>query len=160
MNDRKDRNCNKSKDWIKEVIKRDNFKCQKCGTDKKLVAHHIVGWHESIELRFDIKNGLTLCRSCHMEHHYLLQDKGFKKGFSPWNKGLTGIKVGTKKGVKFTEEHKKKLSDAKIGRKLSIEHKEKLKKAKTKEALEKNKLRFKGRSWIIDPETGKRKWVI
>jgi hypothetical protein len=95
-----------------------------------------------------------------MKHHYSLQDKGFKKGFIPWNKGLTGIKVGVEKGTKFTNEHKKKLSEAKIGIKLSQEHKEKLKKAKTKKYLEENRLRFKGSSWIIDQETGKRKWVI
>lgn len=86
-------------------------------------------------------------------------NKGFRKGVIPWNKGLKGISVGTKKGTKFTDEHCKKLSDAKTGRKLSDEHKESLKKAKTKEVLEENRLRYKGHSWTIDPETGKRKWM-
>lgn len=156
---RVDRNCSKSKKWIKDILERDGYKCQQCGKDTGLVAHHIVEWKESIELRFDINNGITLCRSCHMKHHYKLHDKGFKKGIAPWNKGLKGISSGTKKGTKFTQEHKEKLSIAKIGKKLSEEHKEKLKKAKTPKAIEENRLRYKGRSWFTCPETGKRKWT-
>jgi hypothetical protein len=159
MIDRTDRNCRQSKDWIKEVLIRDGYKCQECASEYKLVAHHIVEWDDNKELRFDIKNGLTLCRSCHMKHHYSLHEKGFKKGTIPWNKGLKGLEIGTKKGAKFSADHKKKLSEAKIGKKLSEAHKESLKKAKTEEALKENRLRFKGRSWTIDPETGKRKWT-
>jgi 5-methylcytosine-specific restriction endonuclease McrA len=59
MNDRTDRNCNKSKEWIKEVIERDNYKCQKCGTDKKLVAHHIIEWDKNIDLRINFVQKLS-----------------------------------------------------------------------------------------------------
>lgn len=159
MKDRTDRNCSKSKIWIKEVLNRDGNKCQNCQTEKSLVAHHIIGWYENKELRFDINNGLTLCRSCHMKHHEVLKDKGFKKGLVPWNKGMKGIGTGMKKGIKFTDEHKKKLSDAKKGKHLSEEHKISLKNCKTEKSIEENKLRFKGRSWIINSETGKRQWT-
>ena len=94
-----------------------------------------------------------------MKHHYSLQDKGFKKGFTPWNKGLSGISTGMPKGSKFTDEHKEKLRQAKINKPLSESHKLKLKEAKTPKNIEENKLRFKGRSWTIDQETGKRKWT-
>lgn len=39
----------------------------------------------------------------------------FRKGQIPWNKGLKGIKIGPQKGVKFTQEHKEKISKARIG---------------------------------------------
>lgn len=37
----------------------------------------------------------------------------FKKGFTPWNKGLKGLKIGTPKGTKFSQEHRQKLSETK-----------------------------------------------
>ena len=37
----------------------------------------------------------------------------FKKGQTPWNKGMNGLKIGTRKGDKFSDLHKEKLSLAK-----------------------------------------------
>ncbi len=64
-----------------------------------------------------------------------------------------------KKGKKFSKEHKAKLSKARIGIKLSDSHKLALKNAKTDKIIQENKIRLKGKKWIIDPDTGKRKWI-
>ncbi len=58
--------------WRNEVWKRDYWKCRIC--EKKclkgnIVAHHIKEFANYPELRFCIENGLTLCRSCHIEVH-------------------------------------------------------------------------------------------
>lgn len=140
----------KHKQWRRLILERDNNKCQICASDENLVAHHIIEWDDNIELRFDLSNGQTLCRGCHMRHHK--NSKGHEQ--IPWNKGLkTGI-GGTKKGTKFTEEHKEKLSAAKKGKpswNVGIPMRE-----ETKDIFRK---RIKGKSWIVDPDTGKRKWV-
>jgi hypothetical protein len=72
---------------------------------------------------------------------------GRKTGYSYWT------------GKKFSDEHKEKLRQAKLGKKLTEEHKLKIAKNRTPENIEKNRLRFKGGEWIIDSQTGKRKWV-
>jgi hypothetical protein len=52
--------------WRKEVFNRDNFTCQKCKQKSgKIEAHHIKRWSEYPDLRFDINNGITLCKTCH-----------------------------------------------------------------------------------------------
>jgi len=51
------------------VLKRDGYKCVKCGSDKSLHCHHLEGirW-EPIESA-DIDKCITLCKSCHIEVH-------------------------------------------------------------------------------------------
>lgn len=140
--------------WRIAVQERDKFKCQQCQVKENLIAHHIVPWNDSIELRYEVSNGLTLCRSCHMKHHYENAKKRFKKGFIPWNKGSKGLSAGMPKGIKFTEEHKEKLKKAKVGYvswNKGIPMKE-----STKEIFRK---KFKGKKWKIDSETGKRIWI-
>lgn len=53
--------------WRKSVFKRDNYICQCCGDDKggNLQAHHIENFRDNEDLRFDIENGITLCKNCH-----------------------------------------------------------------------------------------------
>lgn len=57
--------------WRKLVYKRDEFTCQVCGdnTGSNLVAHHILNYSEHKELRTDVDNGVTLCKSCHVKFH-------------------------------------------------------------------------------------------
>lgn len=67
---RRERNSTKHKDWSLSVLAKDRWTCQKCGyRGRELVAHHIKKWSENKSLRFDINNGMTLCRSCHCEIH-------------------------------------------------------------------------------------------
>lgn len=56
--------------WRKAVFSRDAFTCQMCGQHGgELNAHHIKPWAIYIENRFDVSNGITLCRTCHKKLH-------------------------------------------------------------------------------------------
>ena len=84
-------------EWRDAVKEKDNWKCQHCGCEekKKLHAHHIIAWNVDESKRFDIENGMTLCKHCHAKEE-TKHKKGksfsikteFKKGMTPWNKGI------------------------------------------------------------------------
>ncbi len=62
----KERKWRKYGDWRKAVFERDNYTCQKCGKRGcKLSADHIKMWCLYPELRYEVKNGQTLCEECH-----------------------------------------------------------------------------------------------
>lgn len=67
---KKARNSSEYKDWKRSVFERDNYTCQLCGSKKDLQAHHKLDFVEFPDKRFDVDNGLTLCRSCHNKIHY------------------------------------------------------------------------------------------
>jgi len=57
-------------DWRKKVYKRDNWTCNVClEKQKNPVAHHIKSFKDYVEERFDVDNGITLCRACHIDIH-------------------------------------------------------------------------------------------
>lgn len=58
--------------WRRQVYKRDNFTCQwpGCNQTKRLNAHHIKKWSDYPALRFEEKNGITLCYN----HHKLIKN--------------------------------------------------------------------------------------
>jgi len=65
------------KEWRKKVYRRDRRRCRMpgCRSRFKIQAHHIKKWSEAATLRFDVDNGITLCKSCHdsingLESHY------------------------------------------------------------------------------------------
>lgn len=67
--DQHDRSSQRYKDWRLAVFARDGFICQKCGSRKNIQAHHIKAWKSNKELRYEVNNGITLCRRCHLEAH-------------------------------------------------------------------------------------------
>lgn len=54
-------------EWRRQVWARDNFKCLMKDSDcnGSIEAHHILRWIEYPELRYDVKNGITLCHKHH-----------------------------------------------------------------------------------------------
>jgi hypothetical protein len=54
-------------EWRRAVFSRDKFTCQCCGdsTGHNLQAHHIENFSEVAEKRFDVSNGVTMCKDCH-----------------------------------------------------------------------------------------------
>lgn len=63
----------KTRNWSRAVKERDNFTCQKCGIrchkglgrTIKLHSHHIKSWKDYPKLRYELSNGMTLCKDCH-----------------------------------------------------------------------------------------------
>lgn len=57
--------------WRKAVFKRDNKTCRRCGYkgDGIMVAHHIESYMNNKDGRYDINNGITLCKDCHDLYH-------------------------------------------------------------------------------------------
>lgn len=69
------RNSKEYVNWRMSVFERDEFTCKICGqVGGNLQAHHIIRWADSIKLRFEIDNGITLCRNCHKEIHRRAMD--------------------------------------------------------------------------------------
>lgn len=59
--------------WRAKIFLRDHFTCVQCAGNGVLHPHHIKSFAEYPELRFDVNNGLTLCRDCHAAIHPILQ---------------------------------------------------------------------------------------
>lgn len=64
-----------SREWIKlkkQIFKRDNYECQRCGVTgrqyNKLHVHHIISF-ENVNTRDDIDNLILLCHKCHSWVH-------------------------------------------------------------------------------------------
>jgi ribosomal protein S27AE len=57
------------REWSKAVKDRDR-ECLRCGSTSKLHAHHIERFINHPEKRFDISNGMTLCKACHHKEHH------------------------------------------------------------------------------------------
>jgi len=56
--------------WRMDVFQRDWFTCQMpgCGyKGKEIEAHHIVRIKDNEDLIIDVKNGITLCKKCHLK---------------------------------------------------------------------------------------------
>lgn len=55
------------KAWRKQIFGRDKYMCQMPGCTRRntLQAHHIKRWASNPVLRFEVSNGITLCKKCH-----------------------------------------------------------------------------------------------
>lgn len=66
---KEDRETERYKIWRRKVLLRDGMRCTKCGSRKRLHAHHIRQWADYPKLRYVISNGVTLCDACHKKRH-------------------------------------------------------------------------------------------
>ena len=58
-------------EWVQAVFERDNYTCQKCSQyGGSLNAHHIEAYATNKELRVDVNNGITFCKTCHKDFHH------------------------------------------------------------------------------------------
>ena len=57
--------------WSRTVKIRDSYTCQKCGSKRKLHAHHIVAVCVNPDLKFHVANGIAFCQECHKQLHSL-----------------------------------------------------------------------------------------
>lgn len=77
------------KQWSRSVKNRDGWKCrisnQECSG--RLESHHILGWRDHPELRYEVNNGITLC---HFHHPRKRNDEG---RLSPYFQQLVAIKA-------------------------------------------------------------------
>ena len=56
--------------WAKQIKVRDHFTCQICDRrGVELHAHHLNAYNWCIEERYDLDNGITLCRQHHEDFH-------------------------------------------------------------------------------------------
>ena len=79
--DRRLRNSAKYSIWRSACMLRDDFTCQECGERGCfLEVHHIKSWRDYPELRFNINNGITYCKECHIK-------------IDPYRKGRTKLKM-------------------------------------------------------------------
>jgi hypothetical protein len=79
------RKSNEYMNWRSEVFRRDEYRCQNCGSKHKLNAHHIIKFSYILnknminsfkdallcEDLWDISNGITYCEGCHNILHGL-----------------------------------------------------------------------------------------
>lgn len=59
-------------EWRKKVFERDNYICKKCGisgSKSYLNAHHVIPFSVDKSLMYDVTNGITLCKKCHLLLH-------------------------------------------------------------------------------------------
>jgi len=58
-------------EWVKNIYKRDNWKCKINNQDYKgkIEAHHILPWRDFSELRYNLDNRITLCHFHHPRKH-------------------------------------------------------------------------------------------
>lgn len=62
------RNTIEWKNWRAFVFERDLYTCQECGASGVYIEpHHIIPIRLDMNKLFDIKNGITLCRPCHLK---------------------------------------------------------------------------------------------
>jgi 5-methylcytosine-specific restriction endonuclease McrA len=72
------RNSREYRIWRVRVIRRDKV-CVVCGSRKHRQAHHLNSARYFKEQRFDIDNGVTLCRTCHLYMFHILFKGGYRK---------------------------------------------------------------------------------
>jgi 5-methylcytosine-specific restriction endonuclease McrA len=98
--------------WKLAVVKKYGNKCLVCGKEAQDI-HHFISKGKSVALRYDIDNGVPLCRKCHFDFHFR-PDKlidiviAFKRG-KEWIEALLERKKNRAKATKawYLEQREK-----------------------------------------------------
>ena len=61
------------------VFERDGKFCVCCGSQERVVVHHILSYKRFPEYRFDPSNGVSICHRHHKEFHRLYGTRNFSK---------------------------------------------------------------------------------
>jgi len=70
-------------EWREKVFVRDNYTCQSCKLrGVKIEADHIKMWMHFPELRYDLSNGQTLCKKCHIKKTTIELSKHWKNQYA------------------------------------------------------------------------------
>ena len=79
--DKKQRTCAKYKEWRRKVFERDWYKCVLCSSTEDIQGDHIKQQAFHPELRYNINNGRTLCKECHLktDSHWMSKIKWQKR---------------------------------------------------------------------------------
>lgn len=65
------------KKWRLRVYKKYQYKCYICGSEKNIAAHHLYGFKDYPEFRYDVDNGVVLCGECHVGYHAYIRRNSF-----------------------------------------------------------------------------------
>lgn len=86
----------KLKRWAGIVKTRDNNTCQVCSLKRKkkdMDAHHLEAQSSRPDLRYEVNNGITLCKPDHQEFHRIYGRNNTTEQFIDYveSKGLTEL---------------------------------------------------------------------
>jgi hypothetical protein len=133
---------NASRRRLTPAQRQHSYRCRACGRlcrkyEKGLAAHHLASYSAWPDLRFDITNGITLCRSCHMAIHQrpieprTLISCARGCGMQIPNRDVYGrarryVNFHGARGKPKSETAKAKLRAKRVGRALTPEHRAKI----------------------------------
>jgi hypothetical protein len=128
--------------WRKAVLERDGYVCQQCGRQCKkyergLAAHHIKPYASYPDLRYEVSNGTTLCRPCHMALHgkapepkeQILCACGCGTLIDPvdaYGRPRRYVNYHSRRGQQQSASAKQLLRDQRKGKTLTSEHRAKI----------------------------------
>lgn len=76
-------------EWKKQVHIKDNSKCKICNSTKNLEAHHLDSYTKFPDRKYIINNGITLCRTDHIEFHKKYgKNTNINQFYEWWNEKL------------------------------------------------------------------------